>query len=205
MREYFLGQEFDFSALPSSRTEVLKIGKHFSKRDRDIYLGEKASEHTLKTLPLNNYRIIHFACHAMLDEKVPFRSALIIAPGPDNDEDGFLQVREIYGLKMDADIVVLSACQTGRGSLEKGEGFLGLPRIFFYAGTKSVVSTFWRISDRSTSVFMDVFYGHLSRGYSKTKALQLAKIKMIRSEYSHPFYWAAFSLNGDFGPISFSN
>jgi CHAT domain-containing protein len=81
--------------------------------------------------------------------------------------------------------------------LEKGEGLLGLPRIFFYSGAKSVLSTLWPINDRSTSIFMKDFYHHLSLGYGKSRALQLAKIKMIKSKYAHPYYWAGFVLTGD--------
>jgi CHAT domain-containing protein len=120
------------------------------------------------------------------------------------NEDGFLQVREIYNLKLNADLVVLSACQTGRGKLEKGEGILGFPRIFFYVGAKSVVLSLWKINDKSTSVFMDYFYYYLSQGNEKIQALRNAKLKMLESKFNHPFYWAAYILNGDFdSPIIF--
>jgi CHAT domain-containing protein/Tfp pilus assembly protein PilF len=200
--EIYKGQGFDLSQLPFSKKEVLDIAGHFPKGSKDILLGTRAAEEDLKVLALEDYRIVHFACHGLLDEKVPFRSALILSVGRNDGEDGILQAREIYNLRLDADLVVLSACQTGRGSLERGEGLLGLPRMFFYAGSKSVVSTLWPIGDRSTAYFMDGFYEYLSRGYGKAAALRFAKVRMLRSKYAHPFHWAAFVLNGDFGPDS---
>jgi CHAT domain-containing protein/tetratricopeptide (TPR) repeat protein len=199
--EAYLGQGFDFSPLPFSKKEILDVAGHFPRKSRDFYLGREAQERVLKRLPLEDYQIVHFACHGLLDEKVPFRSALVLSKDERKEEDGFLHVREIYNLRMNADLVVLSACQTGKGSLERGEGLLGLPRIFFYAGSKAVVSALWPIGDRSTAGFMDTFYGFLSGSYSKTAALRLAKLRMIRSEFSHPFYWAAFVLNGDLSPV----
>jgi len=199
--EVYLGQGFDFSPLPFSKKEVLDVAGHFPRKSRDLYLGREAQERVLKGLPLEDYQIVHFACHGLLDEKVPFRSALVLSKDERGEEDGFLQVREIYNLRMNADLVVLSACQTGKGSLERGEGLLGLPRIFFYVGSKAVISALWPIGDRSTAGFMDKFYGFLSGGYSKTAALRMAKLRMIGSEFSHPFYWAAFVLNGDRSPV----
>ena len=121
----------------------------------------------------------------------------------DNDtkEDGFLLVREIYNLRLTADMIVLSACQTGRGRLENIEGVLGLPRIFFYCGAGSVVSSLWKINDKSTTKFMFYFYKYISEGNSKPQALRLAKIKMMKTKYSHPFHWASFVLYGDSSPL----
>jgi len=195
--ELYLNQGFDFSPLPHSKREILEISKYFKKNKKDIYLGDKAKEETIKNAPLKDYQIIHFACHGFLDDKLPLRSALVLSLGENKEEDGFLQVREIYNLRLNADLVVLSACQTGKGSLERAEGILGLPRIFFYAGARSVLLSLWRISDKATAIFMDHFYRCLSEGNDKAQALRLAKIKMIDSNFSHPYYWAAFVLNGD--------
>ncbi len=200
--EIYKGDGFDLSPLPYSRKEVLDIAGHFRKGSKDVLLGSRAAEADLKLLPLEDYRIVHFACHGLLDEKVPFRSALVLSADKDDGEDGLLQAREIYSLRLDADLVVLSACQTGRGGLERGEGLLGLPRMFFYAGARSVISTLWPIGDRSTAFFMDGFYEHLSQGRNKAEALRLAKVRMLRSKYAHPFHWAAFVLNGDTGPAT---
>jgi len=123
----------------------------------------------------------------------------------ESEEDGFLLVREIYNLRLSADMIVLSACQTGKGRLENVEGVLGLPRIFFYCGARSVVSSLWKINDKSTTQFMSHFYKYLSEGNSKSQALRLAKIKMINSRYSHPFFWASFVLYGDSSPLQGPN
>jgi CHAT domain-containing protein len=198
LKEVYVNEGFNLASLPYSEREVRGISKFFHKKKRDIYLNHRASEKTIKNCKLDSYQILHFACHAILDEKFPFRSALVLSKEDSLDEDGFLQVSEIYNLRMRSDLVILSACQTGRGRLERGEGVLGLPRIFFYSGAKSVVSTLWKIDDKSTSVFMKHFYRFLSKGMNKTQSLQHAKLEMLKSKYSHPFHWAAFVLNGDY-------
>jgi CHAT domain-containing protein len=197
LRELYLDQGFDFSPLPYTEREILEISSYFPDDRKDIYLKDEAREEIFKEAPLQDYQIIHFACHGFLAEEFPFRSALILALDDDPQEDGFLQVRELYNLRLKADLVVLSACQTGKGKLERGEGILGLPRVFFYAGAKSVILTLWRINDESTATFMSLLYHYLSKGNDKAQALRLAKLEMINSRFSHPFYWAAFVLNGD--------
>ncbi len=197
LRELYLNQGFYFSPLPYTEREILEISSNFPEDRKDIYLKDKAREEIFKRASLKDYQIIHFACHAFLDEEFPFRSALVLTLDDDPLEDGFLQVRELYNLRLNADLVVLSACQTAKGKLERGEGILGLPRIFFYAGARSVILTLWRINDKSTARFMSLFYRYLSKGNDKSQALRLAKLEMINSKFSHPFYWAAFVLSGD--------
>ncbi len=204
LREVFLKDGFEISPLPHSRTEIRRVARCFPKREVDVLLNVQAKEETIKSIPLEEYRIIHFACHGFLDEKVPMRSALVLALDNDIREDGFLQAREISNLSLDADLVVLSACQTGKGRLENAEGVIGLPRTFFYAGARSTLSTLWKISDKSTAEIMPCFYRHLANGKSKAKALRLAKLEMLNSSRSHPFYWGAFVLNGDFRRLSTS-
>jgi CHAT domain-containing protein/Tfp pilus assembly protein PilF len=197
LREMYLDQGFDFSPLPNAEREILEISSYFAENKRDIYLKDEAREERFKEAPLKDYEIIHFACHGFLAEEFPFRSALVLSLDDDPQEDGFLQVRELYNLRLKADLVVLSACQTGKGKLERGEGILGFPRVFFYAGARSVMLTLWRINDESTAKFMSLFYRYLSEGNDKAQALRLTKLEMINSKFSHPFYWAAFILNGD--------
>lgn len=197
MKETYEGQGFDFASLAQSKREVKEISRLFAKNDRDIYVEKDASEEMVKKVHLENYQIIHFACHGFMDERMPFRSALVLSSGEDEKEDGFLQVREISNLHLAAELVVLSACQTGRGSMERGEGILGLTRIFFYSGARSVVSALWEIGDKASAEFMRQFYYHLSLKEDKANALRLAKLSMLKSKYSHPFYWAAFILHGE--------
>lgn len=195
--DLYLDQGFDLSPLPYSKKEISEISNYFTEEKRDVYIRDGAREEIFKSVPLRDYKIIHFACHGLLSEEFPFRSALVLSLDEDLQEDGFLQVREIYNHRLKANLIVLSACQTGKGKLEKGEGILGLPRVFFYIGARSVVSTLWKINDISTAKFMNHFYSFLSRGDDKAQALRQAKLEMINSKYNHPFYWAAFVLNGD--------
>ncbi len=183
--------------LPFSRKEAQAVVRGYPARAVDILNGSDVSEGAIKSWPLRDYRIIHFACHGFLDEKVPLRSALALSAGNGTDEDGLLQMREIYGLSLSADLVVLSACQTGIGRIEKSEGSLALARPFFFAGARAVVASLWSIGDRSTVPFMREFYRRLSEGWPAAEALREAKLSLLRSRWSHPFYWAAFLLQGD--------
>lgn len=187
----------DLFPLPFSNKEVVEIGKQFPRNKRTILTGDSASEGVLKRLPLGNYKFIHFACHGIQDEKHPFRSSLVLSKDKDENDDGFLQVREIYWLDIKADLVVLSACQTGAGLTDGAEGPISLARPFFYAGAHSVISSLWQINDKTTVTFMKVFYKYMLHGYSTTKALQLTKVKLIRSIYYSPLFWASFVLNGN--------
>jgi CHAT domain-containing protein len=189
---------YSLDPLPYAKQEALMI-KNVIKRKRAIVcLNGEASEDNLKKMNLKKYNIIHFACHGFIDEEAPTRSALVLSNKEGSKQDGLLQVGEIYDLELDADLVVLSACQTGRGQIARGEGILGLTRTFFYSGARSVISTLWSINDISTAIFMRHFYIFLSEGMTKSEALRSAKMKMIYSQYNHPFYWAAFILNGDY-------
>lgn len=198
LREAFLDQGFSFCPLPFTQVEIQGIAHPLMKDKVDILLGHQASEDAVKASNLTDYQAVHFACHSFLDERYPLRSSLVLSQDGVGNEDGFLQVREIEELRTHAEIVVLSSCQTGRGSLERGEGPLGLSRVFFYAGAKSVVSALWPINDESTSLFMKGFYSGLRQGLSKTRALREAKLGMMNTKFRHPFYWAAFILNGDY-------
>jgi len=204
-KEIYENQGFDFPPLPYSEREIKEISKFFKRERKDIYLGNVARESLIKNISLEDYQIIHFACHGLHDEIFPFRSGLVLSLDGNINEDGFLLVREISDLKLAADLIVLSACKTGKGKLENIEGVLGLPRIFFYCGAKSVVSSLWEVNDKSTSRFMSHFYKYLSLGKSKSQALRMAKLEMLKSKYCHPFYWASFVLYGDFTQIPIYN
>jgi CHAT domain-containing protein len=160
-----------FERLPFSNTELKKISEYFPEKLRKMYVRENASEEILKKINLAEYRIIHFAMHGFFDEIVPARSALVFTLNKDTREDGFVQIREIYNLKLNADLVVLSACKTGRGKLDKGEGVTGLYRAFLNAGARTVLMSLWNINDKVTSEFMILFYENLINGSSKEVAL----------------------------------
>lgn len=196
LEEYYLEKRFKMEPLPYSRQEIKGISRYFSKDKKDILLGEKATEENVKNLPLNKYKILHFATHSLLDEQVASRSALVLTQDDDPKQDGFFQVHEIYRQRLNADLVVLSACQTGLGKREKGEGIQGLPRAFFSAGADSVVVSLWPVRDRLSSAFMERFYFYLSKGEAKREALRLAKIESIKKEGSKPCHWSSFILMG---------
>jgi len=199
LRDMYLDQGFSLGPLPYTSEEIKGISAFLPADEADILLKSRANEELLKKKRLTDYQVIHFACHGFLDERFPQRSALVLSPAGSMAEDGFLQAREISSLRTHAALVVLSACQTGRGTLEKGEGLLGLPRVFMAIGAKSVISALWPVHDQSTSLLMRAFYSGLSRGLSKSRALREAKTDMLRSRFRHPFYWAAFILYGDYG------
>jgi len=189
---------YDFPNLPYAEREAKAIARFFDEDKKLLLTRNAAEERGFKKLDLSEFKILHFATHGVINSEEWWRSALIFLPDKDLQEDGSLQPREIYDLKLDSDLVVLSACQTAKGRLEKGEGVMGLVNAFINTGSKSVISSLWNINDRSTAQFMKYFYGHLIEGKSKAQALRQAKLKMINSRFSHPFYWAAFILMGDY-------
>jgi CHAT domain-containing protein/Tfp pilus assembly protein PilF len=191
---------FSVTRLPYTRDEVLGISKLFPAAQRQVYLGEQAREETVKTENLVDYRYIHFASHGFVDEIHPSRSGILFSRDSQSTEDGVLQLGEIMRLKLNADLVTLSACSTGLGKLVNGEGILGLTRAFFYAGARNVTVSLWSVNDASTSTLMKAFYENLNRGLSKSAALRQAKLTLLRGKeaaWHHPYYWAAFVLVGE--------
>jgi CHAT domain-containing protein len=123
----------------------------------------------------------------------------VLAPGGPED-DGKLRMADILNLRLDADLVVLSACETGLGRRVTGEGLVGFARAFFYAGARSLAVSLWLVADSSTPDLMRDFYSRLERGERKADALRQAKLAMIAGgRFAHPFYWAPFVLVGDAG------
>jgi CHAT domain-containing protein len=189
---------FQLDPLPRTRDEVNYIASLFPADRRQVYLGEDSTERAVKQASLRQYRRLHFACHSLVDERSPSRSAVVLTLNNDTEEDGFLEVSEISELDLDCDLVVLSACQTGRGQLLSGEGIVGLSRAFLYAGARSVVVSLWNVSDISTGQLMKNFYQRLINNTGNAAALREAKLKMVESgrETRHPYYWAAFTVVG---------
>jgi CHAT domain-containing protein/tetratricopeptide (TPR) repeat protein len=191
---------FSFSRLPYTRAEVLGISRLYPANERQVYLGEQAREETVKTEKLEDYRYIHFASHGFVDEIHPLRSGILFSRDAQSTEDGVLQLGEIMRLKLNADLVTLSACSTGLGRLVNGEGILGLTRAFFYAGARNVTVSLWNVNDSSTSALMKAFYQNLNRGLPKSAALRQAKLRLLRGQeaaWHHPYYWASFVLVGE--------
>jgi len=199
-RSLYRQRGFDMVRLPNSGVEIQKIAAMFPAPKRTTYLRAEAKEERVKTENLEQYRMLHFATHAWVDENLPGRSCIVLAVDDDPAEDGFLLMNEIFNLKLQADLVVLSACQTGRGKLLRGEGLIGLSRAFFYAGARSLLASLWKVDDQSTVELMVKFYEYLQQGKSKSEALCLAKRALIKGKIAaarHPHYWAPFVLLGE--------
>jgi CHAT domain-containing protein len=191
---------FSFSRLPYTRAEVLGISKLYPQNQQQVYLGEQAREETVKTENLENYRYIHFASHGFVDETQPSRSGILFSRDSHSTEDGVLQLGEIMRLKLNADLVTLSACSTGLGKLVNGEGILGLTRAFFYAGARNVTVSLWNVNDSATATLMGAYYQNLNRGLPKSAALRQAKLTLLHGKeaaWRHPYFWAAFVLVGE--------
>ncbi|MBS1808349.1 MAG: CHAT domain-containing protein [Acidobacteria bacterium] len=190
----------DFRQIPYTRTEVNEIAALFPVADRRVFLGAEAQEANVKTENLSRYRYIHFATHGMIDEDHPARSGIVLSHIADSNEDGMLQMGEVMRLKLNADLVALSACRTGLGKLLNGEGMIGLTRSFLYAGADSVLVSLWSVSDMATASLMKSFYKNLQQGMTRDEALRQAKLALLKGQqrsWRHPYYWASFILLGE--------
>jgi CHAT domain-containing protein/Tfp pilus assembly protein PilF len=199
-----LGYSSRFPRLKYSGQEVREIASLFKPQKRDVLLRNQATEKKFKSENLSDYRILHFATHALIDDKKPARSAIVLSLGQDSSEDGFIQMREVFNLRLHADLVVLSACETGLGRLLRGEGIEGLNRAFFYAGASSVLFSLWAINDQASYQLLERFYVHLRSSNSIMGALRMAKLEMINSGVlDHPYYWAGFIVTGEADKVIF--
>jgi CHAT domain-containing protein/tetratricopeptide (TPR) repeat protein len=187
--------------LPGTRREAEKIVLLVSPTARELALDFAANRQTATATDLGQYRFVHFATHGFLNSQHPELSgiALSMFDKQGNPQDGFLRMHEVFNLKLGADMVVLSACQTGLGKEIRGEGLVGLTRGFMYAGAPRVVVSLWSVNDESTAELMTRFYkGILVDKLRPAKALQAAQVSMFKDKrYSAPFYWAAFTLQGE--------
>jgi CHAT domain-containing protein len=176
--------------LPLAELEARSIRWDFP--DLDVLTGAKATKEWI-VANISRYGIIHLATHGEFDDLNPLLSSLWLAsPNPGNRR---LTVREVFGLNIRADLVTLSACQTGLGKLEAGE-LIGLNRAFIYAGTHALVSALWRVDDLATSVLMKHFYRNYV-GMDKATSLRQAQL-LVKKEFPHPAYWAGLALVGDY-------
>jgi CHAT domain-containing protein len=187
-----------FPDLPSSADEVEIARAAFSEQNSKLLLGTSATETAFKAAKLAEYRVIHLAVHGFADPTFPDRAALVLLSDRSAGEDGFLQASEIVQLRLDADLVVLSACDTAVGPLQGQEGIANLSKAFLLAGARTVVSTLWQIDDSSSFFLMKHFYAHLLDKRSPASALTAAKREMLRTFGSNavPYQWAAFTIEG---------
>ena len=188
--------------LPDSKTEADSIIEIFGRSSTDNYSGFAASREQLLNARTADYRILHFATHGLIDEERPELSGIVMSRFAENGQklDEFVRLHDIYGMNLSANLVVLSACETGIGKEVRGEGLMSLNNAFLQVGAKTVMSSLWKVEDKATLELMKNFYQSLANeNTTPSKALQQAQIKMWESgRYKSPFYWAAFTVQGDF-------
>jgi CHAT domain-containing protein len=188
------------SRLPASRDEAQAIASLAPERSL-VALDFDANRQMVMNGGLRDYRYLHFATHAYVDDVFPGLSWLALSQldNKGQEQPGYLRLNDIYGLRLNADLVTLGACRTGLGKQLRGEGMIGLTRGFFYAGAPRVLVSLWDVPDRETAQLMQSFYRNLlKQKLPVSEALRRAQFEMWRrNESSAPFFWAAFSLQGD--------
>ena len=160
--------------------------------DSELFLRDRATRSAFNERA-GNFSFLHVASHGEFNSDNPLQSRLLLAPDAHND--GSLTVSEIYGLHLNADLVTLSACETGLGKAMNGDDIIGLNRGFLYAGSSNVIASFWQVNDRATSELITSLYAKLKAGMLKKEALRLAQ-QELRKKYPEPYFWAAFYLTG---------
>jgi CHAT domain-containing protein len=201
------GSRMHLRELPYSLAETDSLKHLFENRGirTGIFTHNIANENNFKQ-NMGKYRYVHIATHGIFDNENPEYSGLLFTPDrknrltdtlPENTEDGILYAKDLYPLEINADLVTLSACETGKGKLEEGEGFIGLLRGFISAGARNVLFSYWRVDDRSTLWFMNSFYRFLLNENNYSSALRNSKINLIKNpETSYPLLWGSFALIG---------
>lgn len=194
----------DLGNLKFNIPEVEAIGDIFNGT---LLLGEEATEENFRALS-SDYKIIHLSTHGKANDKVGDYSFLAFTEIKDSLENELIYVRDLYGLELNADMVVLSACETGIGELQEGEGIVSLASGFAYAGAKSIVTTLWSVNDAQTKDIMVRFYQYLDQGLPKNEALYQAKLDYINESpnaKAHPFYWAGYIPLGDMSALQINS
>lgn len=191
----FDGERYELAPLPYAEREARRATE-FGGAGSRMLSGPGATAAEFRHTGLERFGVLHFATHGLLSLRSPDRSALRLSPAPGSS--GLLEAREIYGLRLSSDLVVLSACQSGRGRILPGEGVESLARAFLQAGARTVVASLWNVNDARAAELMSYFYSKLARGESKADALRSAKLELIRRHPGlPPRLWAPFVLIGE--------
>lgn len=181
--------------------EISGLATYFKSEN---YIGIAATERVFKE-KAEQFKIIHIASHGLVDDQNPMYSKIAFTlDEKDTLNDGYLHTFELYNTQLNAEMAVLSACNTGYGKVQKGEGVMSLGYAFAYAGVPSVVMSHWQVDDKSTYLLMDSFYKYLAEGMNKSTALRKAKLDLLENKnmaYAHPYYWGAFVAYGNNSPI----
>ncbi|MBD2607260.1 tetratricopeptide repeat protein [Scytonema hofmannii FACHB-248] len=190
-----------FDRLPFTRNEADRISTLFPDALRKEVFDFDASRAIATNPELSQYRIVHFATHGILNSTQPELSGIVLSlfDNKGMPQNGFLRLHDIFNLNLPAELIVLSACETGLGKEIKGEGLVGLTRGFMYAGSPRVVVSLWSVDDEATSELMTKFYQKMLQDKLKpAAALRSAQIEMLKNEnFAAPYYWAAFTLQGE--------
>ena len=199
------GEQLRVPRLPFTRQEADRIIKLAGVKDNFEALDFRASLATATSAELGRYRYLHFATHGYLDSEQPELSAIVLSlvDKTGQPQTGFLRANDIYNLKLPADLVVLSACQTGLGKEIRGEGIVGLTRGFMYAGVPRVIVSLWSVNDRATEELMAAFYQKLLKEkLTSAASLRQAQMAMMKDkQWSSPYYWAAFVQQGEWKEV----
>ncbi len=193
--------QYELNRLPGTQIEadnILKLGSHAKNTQ---FLGFDANLNQIQDPALSQYQIIHLATHGFANATHPELSGLVFSlfDGQGKPQEGFLRLSQIFNLDWPAELVVLSACETGLGETLRGEGMVGLTRGFMYAGAKQVLVSLWSVDDWGTQELMTRFYRHLwQEQQSPAAALRAAQLEMWNDpQWRSPYYWAAFTLQGE--------
>ena len=188
------------AALPNTANEIAAGQDIFGGSN---WLDAQATEKRFREIS-DRFAVLHLATHTLIDDRNPLYSRLVFQADGAQETDGLLHTYELFGMDLNADLVVLSACNTGKGRVQKGEGMMSLSRGFAYAGCPSVLMTHWTVSDRQSAVLMESFFRYLDAGLPKDYALQQAQIEYLAQAdeiTAHPWFWAAPGILGDVSPL----
>jgi CHAT domain-containing protein len=192
-----LARPSELTPLPDAERQVRLVQALYGS-SATAYVGAEASEERFKR-EAASYAVLHLATHGILDEASPLYSHVVLTPGRGaGADDGLLEAWEILRLRLDAEVVILSACDTARGRIAPGEGVIGMTWALFAAGARAMVVSQWQVEAASTTRLMTAFHRGLAAGrLAKVDALRAASLELLRSpEQAHPFYWAGFVLVG---------
>ncbi|MFM9047515.1 MAG: CHAT domain-containing protein [Cyanobium sp.] len=195
------GEPQRWPRLPFTLKEAQAIQKLFPAQQTMVALDEQANLRLAQDPKLARYSILHYATHGMVNTQEPALSGLVLSlvDREGRPQEGFLQLADVFNLKLAADLVVLSACETGLGGQVQGEGLVGLTRGFLYAGTSRVLVSLWQVDDKATATFMQHFYeALLQQRLPPSQALAEAQNHLrSQSEWASPYFWGAFVLQGE--------
>jgi CHAT domain-containing protein len=179
--------------LPYASTEIGRVGAHFTSAKTTIVKGAEATPAAYRQSDPHQFSVIHFSAHGEANSQNPLDSAIILSPQGGTFK---LYARDVVDLRLDADLVTISACRSAGARVYSGEGLVGFAWAFLKAGAHYVVAGLWDVTDSSTPHMMDEFYGAMQAGKSPPDALRIAKLSMIHSKtpFRKPYYWGPFQI-----------